>query len=196
MSKTDAEIKANAVIDANGDNQVDLFAGEYNFGLAVYASKMDLKTGSTDYSKQAMDAFIEGRKLIQANFGTNPVAGEGYHVELVKIAERALAAMENVIATATIHYINSTISDVEAYTGDISTVAKHWSEMKGFALSLQFSPIAKITKEDLIIVHTEMGQTPKADVDADSADYIARLKAARTKLQTVYGFDAEAVKAW
>jgi hypothetical protein len=196
LSKTDAEIKASAVIDANGDNQVDLFAGEYNFGLAVYASKMDLKTGSTDYSKQAMDAFIEGRKLIQANFGTNPVAGEGYHVELVKIAERALAAMENVIATAAIHYINATISDVEAYTGDISTVAKHWSEMKGFALSLQFSPIAKISEADLIAVHDLIGTAPKTAVDADTDAYIVQLKAARTKLQTAYGFDAEAVKAW
>jgi hypothetical protein len=197
LSKTDTEIKDNAVIDADNNNEVDLLGGEYNHGLAVYASKMDLKTGTTDYSKQAMEAFIEGRELIQANFGTDPVEGEGYHAELVEISERALDAMEYVIATASIHYINSTISDIEAYNGtDFTTVAKHWSEMKGFALSLQFSPIATISDADLEIVHTEMGQTPKADVDADATDYITRLKAARTKLQVAYGFDAEAVKAW
>jgi hypothetical protein len=196
LSKTDAEIKASSVIDANNDSVVDLLGGEYNYGLAVYASKMDISTGSSDYSKQAMEAFIEGRELIQANFGTNPVAGEGYHAELVEISERALAAMEKVIATATIHYINSTITDIEAYTTDISTVAKHWSEMKGFALSLQFSPVAIISKLDLIAVHDLMGQAPKASLDADVDGYIADLQAARTKLQTAYGFDAEAVKAW
>lgn len=198
LSKTDTEIKANAVIDADGNNVVDLFGGEYNFGLAVYASKMDLSTGTTDYSKQAMEAFIEGRELIQANFGTDPVAGEGYHVELVEIAERALLAMENVIATATIHYINTTISDIEAYVpaSDFSTIAKHWSEMKGFALSLQFSPVAKITDVQLEGVHNLIGTTPKADVTADSEAYIVKLKEARTTLQTVYGYDAEAVKAW
>ncbi|MGK0443128.1 MAG: hypothetical protein ACJA1U_000050 [Bermanella sp.] len=198
LSKTDAEIKASAVIDANGDKSVDLFGGEYNFGLAVYASKMDLSTGTTDYSKQAMEAFIEGRELIQANFGTDPAAGEGYHVELVEIAERALAAMENVIATATIHYINTTISDIEAYApnNDFSTIAKHWSEMKGFALSLQFSPVAKITEAQLINVHNLIGTTPKVDVNTDPDAYIEKLKEARTTLQTVYGYDAEAVKAW
>lgn len=196
LSKTDAEIKASAVIDANNDGVVDLLGGEYNYGLAVYASKMDLSTGSTDYSKQAMEAFIEGRELIQANFGTDPVAGEGYHAELVEISERALGAMEKVIATATIHYINSTISDVQAYITDISTVAKHWSEMKGFALSLQFSPVAIISETDLIAVHALLGQSPKASVDAGVDDYITDLQAARTKLQVAYGFDAEAVKAW
>ena len=196
LSKTDAEIKASAVIDANNDGVVDLLGGEYNYGLAVYASKMDISTGSTDYSKQAMAAFIEGRELIQANFGKDPVAGEGFHTELVKISERALGAMENVIATATIHYINSTITDVQAYTTDISTVAKHWSEMKGFALSLQFSPIATISEADLIAVHALLGQSPKVSIAAGIDAYIADLQSARTKLQVAYGFDAEAVKAW
>lgn len=196
LTKTDAEIKASAVIDANNDGVVNLLGGEYNYGLAVYASKMDISTGSTDYSKQAMEAFIEGRELIQANFGTDPVAGEGYHAELVEISERALGAMEKVIATAAIHYINSTIADVQAYTTDISTVAKHWSEMKGFALSLQFSPIATISEADLIAVHALLGQSPKASVDAGVDAYITDLQAARTKLQVAYGFDAEAVKTW
>jgi len=196
LSKTDAEIKASSVIDANNDGVVDLLGGEYNYGLAVYASKMDISTGSTDYSKQAMEAFIEGRELIQANIGTDPVAGEGYHAELVEISERALAAMEKVIATAAIHYINSTITDIEAYTTDISTVAKHWSEMKGFALSLQFSPIAIISEADLEAVHDLIGQSPKTSLDTDIDGYIADLKTARTKLQTAYGFDSEAVKAW
>lgn len=196
LSKTDAEIKASSVIDANNDGVVDLLGGEYNYGLAVYASKMDISTGSTDYSKQAMEAFIEGRELIQANIGTDPVAGEGYHVELVKISERALAAMEKVIATAAIHYINSTITDIEEYATDISTVAKHWSEMKGFALSLQFSPVAIISETDLTDVHDLMGQSPKASLDAGVDDYITDLQAARTKLQVAYGFDAEAVKTW
>lgn len=202
LSKTDAEIKASAESDINGNGKIDLLGGEYNYGLAVYASKVDTYSDADDLnlSADAMEAFLEGRQIIQDNFGTDPVEGEGYHVQLVEASERALAAMEKTIAGAAIHYINSTIEDAGNYDmQDASTLApfaKHWSELKGFALSLQFSPVAIISEQDLKDVHAKIGTTPKADVETNAAQFIADLEAARAILVEAYGFDATVAATW
>lgn len=200
LSKTDAEIKAAAESDVDGNESIDLLRGEYNYGLSVYSAKVDTYSDADDLnlSADAMEAFLEGRQIIQDNFGTDPVEGEGYHVQLVETSERALAAMEKTIAGAAIHYINSTIDDVTNYDGsDIASLAKHWSELKGFALSLQFSPVASISEADLKEVHEKIGTTPKASASAANAEqFIADLEAARTILVEAYGFDAAVAATW
>ena len=161
-------------------------------------------TVATDFSKGAMDAFLTGRALIQANYGTDPVLGEGYQAELVKLSKVALDNWEKAVAATVVHYINDVITDYSAYgTTSFNTaaevlLAKHWSEMKGFALGLQFRKGALISVEQLKAVHAAFGEAPallntdQAAVDA----YVAELEAARTVMQTAYGFNADNVANW
>ena len=204
LAYTDAENKASPAHDTDGDTQIDLMKGEYSFGHSINAAKRDAGSdGATDFSTEAMAAFIAGRKLINDNVAAdtaNDGAEAAYYNELVGYAETALGAWEKAIASTVIHYINDVIEETETLgtgEGEVSFAnrAKHWSEMKGFALSLQFSPIATISRDDLIAVHTNMGEAPVLTADA-VVDYVAKLEAARELMKDAYQFDAEVVAGW
>jgi len=200
--RTDAEVKAAYEFDTNGDNEIDLYS-EYSFGHAINAVKRDsgAQSGDVDFSKKAMDAFLAGRQLIQDNFGTDPVEGEGYHKYLAQYAETALNNWENAIAATVIHYINDYTADIASLSNaqedaSFADIAKHWSEMKGFALSLQFSPVAQISMEDLTTVHELMGQQPVTEAGLAADDYLEDLDQARDILQAAYGFSDTNVENW
>lgn len=199
---TDTANKAQQDNDTNLDGSIDLYS-EYSFGNSVNAAKRDKgATVATDYSKGAMDAFLTGRALIQENYGTDPVLGEGYQAELVKLSKVALENWEKAIAATVVHYINDVIADYATYgTSDFNDEGQfttHWSEMKGFALGLQFSPVALISVDQLKAVHVAFGEAPaflNTNQEAVTA-YIAQLEAARTVLQTAYSFNADNVANW
>jgi hypothetical protein len=95
-------------------------------------------------------------------------------------------------------------------------VAKHWSELKGFALSLQFSPVSPFRDEsvstvdldDLKMVIELIGDAPvladgsqngiAASGAAEDAvyAYIGKLTEARAILQNAYGFSDANTLAW
>lgn len=198
---TDAANKAQQDNDTNLDGEIDLYS-EYSYGHSVNAAKRDVgATVATDFSKGAMDAFLTGRALIQANYGTDPVLGEGYQAELVNLSKVALENWEKAVAATVVHYINDVIADYATFGSaefNSANLAKHWSEMKGFALGLQFSPVALISVEQLKTVHTAFGEAP-ALLNADQAAvdaYIVKLQEARTIMQTAYGFNADNVANW
>lgn len=201
---SDSENKAKQDNDTNQDGKIDLYS-EYSFGHSVNAAKRDKgsadNAAATDFSKGAMDAFLKGRAIIQENIGTDPVAGEGYHVELVAQANIALNNWEKAVAATVVHYINDVIADYATFgTSDFNSgdLAKHWSEMKGFALGLQFSPVALISVANLKSVHDAFGEAP-ALLTADQAAvnaYIVKLQEARAIMQTAYGFNADNVANW
>jgi hypothetical protein len=199
---TDAQIKSTPYSDANQDTQIDFYS-EYSFGHSINAVKRDsgAQGGDTDFSKGAMDAFLNGRQLIQDNYGTDPVEGSGYASNLATFAEEALNNWENAIASTVVHYINDYSADIASLSSaeadaSVATIAKHWSEMKAFTLSLQFSPVAQISMEDLTAVLTKMGESPELTA-GDAADaYLVELLEARTILQDAYGFSDENVANW
>jgi len=91
-----------------------------------------------------------------------------------------------------VHYINDLLQDIGTYPNeDFGDVAKHWSEMKGFALAFQFNRRSPMLGE-FEALHDLLGDAPvlssalQADIDAYTAD----LRTARGLLQTAYGFDA------
>ncbi|MCG7533706.1 DUF4856 domain-containing protein [Pseudoalteromonas sp. OOF1S-7] len=195
--------------DANVDGKID-FNSEYNFGNSTNAAKRDRGTAGnskpTDLTKEAFEAFYNGRKLINSTEGALSDA----QMETLKgHAKAALLAWEKAIAATVVHYINDTTKDLQAlkagvtggeYTAaDFATLAKHWSEMKGFALNFQFNRHSPFYAEGNVgqfeKMHDLMGNQPVIepnDVDA----YIEKLGQARDILQEVYGFDAENVANW
>jgi hypothetical protein len=198
--------------DANADGKID-FNSEYNFGNSTNAAKRDRgtvnNTNPTDLSKEAFEAFYNGRKLINS---TNGALNETQMETLKGHAKDALLAWEKAIAATVVHYINDTQKDLdllaaelagtaeEEYTSsDFATLAKHWSEMKGFALNFQFNRFSPFYTEANVgkfeQMHTLMGTQPAITADAIAA-YKVDLKAARDILEEVYGFDAENVANW
>ena len=194
--------------DTSGDGEMDLSA-EYNWGHAINAAKRD-RGHSTDLTADAFNAFYAGRALIAAN----PVLTDAQMDELKTYSDTARWAWEKAIAATCIRYINDVIADLsadadgedndddgetdEADEYNFYDHAKHWSELKGFALSLQFSPISPLTAEHTTELHGILGTAPTLPTaaDFDLAARKASLEQARTLLGTAYEFEAEDVTTW
>lgn len=185
--------------DSNDDGMIDLNS-EFNFGHSQNAAKRDRGTADnanpTDFTENAMQAFLMGRALINANVGAELTAEQ--MTELEGYATQAILNWEMAIAATAVHYINDTTADLEAFgtdAFDFATVAKHWSELKGFVISLQFNPDSPLSDAEHAAVNDLIGDAPVL-VEADIEAYLADLATARTKLQQAYEFDAENVANW
>ena len=129
---TDDEIADNRAMD-DDDGAIDL-KKEYSYGHSVNAAKRDRgAVVATDMTADAFDAFLAGRELLCDTVGELTSAQRD---ELYGYRDIAVTAEEAIMSTV-IHYINDTLQDMgKMGTADYSlgTHAKHWSEMKGFAL--------------------------------------------------------------
>jgi len=201
-SETDGRADWNGKHDTDGDGVYDLLS-EINFGQSVNAGKRDRgtagNTNPTDLTKQTMGAFIEGRRIINAA-APNALTEEQMAALIVQ-RDAAMDGWEKAIAATVVHYINDTNADLELLKNNdasfsYSDLAKHFSEMKGFALGLQFSPYSKVSAEDFAMLHAYMGKAPvMTDADAITA-YQADLIKARDILEAALSFDAENVANW
>jgi hypothetical protein len=183
--------------DTNGDGSID-FNSEYNFGHSANAAKRDRgATVATDFSKEAMDAFLQGRKLLNDTAGV--ALTDEQRTELYGYRDTAVLTWEKAIAATVVHYINDVDADLEKIGTDdfsYSTLAKHWSEMKGFALGLQFNKATPLSDADFITVHTMLGDMPVLTGEDEVLAYRANLLIARDLLQAAYAFDAENAANW
>ena len=191
------EIADSAAHDTNGDMAIDLLA-EYSFGHSRYGAQRDAgSVAPTNFSGEAFDALITGRAIIHDAAGRDLTDGEWEEV----LAQRdiAIAAWEKSIAASAIHYMNETIVDttaLETGTGyDFHDHAAHWSEMKGFALALQFNPYSPLSDADFATLHEKIGDAPVLDTD-ETAAYKEAILEARAILQATYGFDPQNVDGW
>ena len=134
-----------AAADHNGDGVIDL-KSEMTFAHAYYAADAD-KSGKTNYLAGITGAFIEGRKLI-ASTDSNALT-DAQRAELMAIADSIKTQWAQVIAEATFKYAGSVYKDLQKLmtiveaNGDVGDAfrayAKHWGELKGFAMALQTS---------------------------------------------------------
>lgn len=215
----------NGYYDTDGNGLIDP-RSEFNFGNAQNCAKRDVgsadNTNPTDLSTEAMDAFLAGRQILSnaANLGSLSADEE---VALAGHIKTAALTWEKCIAATVIHYINDVTTDMGNFSGgnfadvdNFTDLGKHWSEMKGFALGLQFSPFSPFRDEsvtavdlnDLKTILSDFGDAPvlangsqngvaaTTDTDSAIAAYIDNLEAARQTLETAYGFDAENVAGW
>ncbi len=207
---------SNGYYDSNGDGLIDLHA-EINQGHAVNCAKRDRGTADltqpTDFTQTAFTAFLNGRAIL--NSTTEELSEEA----LAALQAEALTASqtwEKCIAATVIHYINDTVADMddfgEAGYNDLSAFknhAKHWSEMKGFALGLQFNPDSPFLADSTALnalktVLSLMGDAPVlpngtqngSSFEGGVAQYRADLIAARDILESTYNFDSEHVSQW
>ena len=211
--------------DTNQDGEIDV-RSEVVFGHAQNCAKRDRGSAGaanpTNLMDPVFDAFLAGRRILETatadqTLTTEAAAALQGHITV------ASKIWEQCIAATVVHYINDVTADMGSFVApnfaDVSNftdLAKHWGEMKGFALALQFSPaspfrdgtVAGIDLDDLKQVLSLMGDAPvladgsqggqAATGTAQAAidGYLADLAAARDILEEAYGFDAEVVAGW
>lgn len=176
--------------DTNADGRLDLLS-EVNWGHSLNAAKRDRDSVTpTDFSADAFSAFVAGRhRIAQADGALSPADLEALKGE----RDRAVQAWEKAIASTAVHYLNELLRDHAAFgTPDYDFLghAKHWSELKGFALALQFNPRKMISTAQLTQLHQKLGEAPALPGPSAEA-YRAGLLEAKAILQTAYGFSAD-----
>ena len=134
-----------SIADFNQDGSIDL-KREMTYAHAYYAADAD-KSGKTNYLHNITRAFLDGRMLI-VSAGGNALTDE-QRADLMSHAASIKSNWEKVIAEATFKYAGSVYKDLQKLMtiieadGNVSETfrayAKHWGEMKGFALALQTS---------------------------------------------------------
>jgi hypothetical protein len=205
----------NGYHDTNGDGFIDP-RSEFNFGHAQNCAKRDVgsadNTNPTDLSTEAMGAFLAGRHII-ANASAAGSITTAELEELEGHIKTAALTWEKCIAATAIHYVNDVTNDIAEFSNgsyasviNFTNLGKHWSELKGFALSLQFSPfspfrdaaVTAVNLDSLKTVLSNIGDKPVLATDGQTAidAYLQALAAARDILQAAYGFDAENVAEW
>jgi hypothetical protein len=205
----------NGYHDTNGDGLIDP-RSEFNFGHSQNCAKRDVgssgNTNPTDLSTEAMSAFLAGRQVI-ANASAAGFITDAELAELQGHIKTAALTWEKCIAATAIHYINDVTADIGEFSNggyasvsNFTNLGKHWSELKGFALSLQFSPfspfrdveVTDANLNDLKSVLSAIGDAPvlATDTQATIDAYLQALATARAILQVAYGFDAENVAGW
>jgi len=199
---TNGRVDWNGQHDTDGDDKIDLLS-EKNWGNSVNAAKRDRGTASntnpTDYSKQAMDAFLMGRQLINDNASLSEVLSVAQKEELITYRDAAVTAWEKSVAATVVHYINDLHADLTKASDDdfdFVTTAKHFSELKGFALGLQFNPYSPMTDAQFEAMHVLLKDAPVLVGATEVATYQSDLIKARDILQTALSFDAENVTGW
>jgi len=185
--------------DTDGDGELDLMS-EVNFGNSVNAAKRDRgtvdNTMPTDYTTDIMEALLAGRKILNDNAGTE-LTTEQFDA-LIEQRDIIVDTWELSIATTVIHYINDTHADLATLGTDefnYADAAKHFSELKGFALGLQFNPHSALTDTEFELIHTLIGDKPVLE-SAGVEAYQANLMTARGILATALGLDSENVAGW
>ncbi len=177
--------------DSNSDGSID-FKSEYNFGLSRNAGKRDKGGSGVDFTQEIFSAFLAGRTAI-----TN----QGSVAEISAYRQTAANGMEKVIAATVVHYINDTLSDMSKLgTADesISNLNKHWAEMKGYTVALQYNPFRLITDGQLAELHGIMGKAPIYDQPGSNAynTQVNNYKRAKDVMQAAYGFSNTNMENW
>lgn len=188
--RSDAEVAAAAAFDTDGDGKIDLRT-EYTFGHAANASKRDdgsAASAPTDFSGEAFDAFLTGRAIIATAEGE---LDEQRRRDLLAQRDLAVLAWEKAIAASVVHYVNEVLVDMGKFgTAEYSFAdhAKHWSELKGFALAFQFNPRSPMTDAQFATLHEKLGTAPALPGAANVDAYKAGLLEVKQLFKTAYGF--------
>lgn len=185
--------------DSNGE--IDL-ASEYIFGHSANCAKRDLGSdiaAKTTYGDDAFTAFRSGRALILS------VDGELSAAQLDTLRgfrDTARDNWEKCVAATVIHYVNEIGADMDKFDTDaydFETHAKHWSELKGFALGFQFNPGSPMNSQSRFLeLHGILGIAPVlANATAQEiTDYKAGLARIKMVMKDAYGFDDLNLAAW
>jgi hypothetical protein len=185
------EIADTPALDANDDGAIDLLS-EVVYGHAGNAAKRDRGSKvASDLTTQAWDGFAGGRQLLAQTDG--PLTDAEMDM-LVRFRDDAVGAWEAAIAATALHYANKTLkelSKVGQESFSFAEYAKVWSELKGFALGLQFNRRSPMSQADFVTLHALIGDAPVSPAASAAAleGFAEDLRAARDLIAEAYDFD-------
>jgi hypothetical protein len=179
--------------DTSVDGRID-FRSEINFAFVTYLARRDstsAATARTSFLAEVDEGFRTGRAIITAAGGA--LTPEQL-MQLRAQRDRVVQNWDAGMAATTIHYINRVIRMMLAMGTpeyNFLTHAAIWSEVKVFALGMQFhraSPILARFDE----LHTLLGDRPvlASAPESERMAYLDRLRQARALVAEAYGFDA------
>ncbi len=199
-SEEDGRSDWNGKHDSNGDGLFDL-TSEVILGNAANAAKRDRgsvgNAAATNFTKDIMEAFLAGRNIINENAGS--ALTDEQMTSLLEQRNIVADGWERAIAATVVHYINEVHGDLDNFdTVDFNyaDTAKHYSELKGFALGLQFNPYSSITDEQFEQIHALFANKPALDTAENVTAYQVDLITARGIIAEALSFDAENVQNW
>lgn len=219
---TDDEIRNIGFKDSNPEDGAIDIRSEFNFGNSTNCAKRDagsLEGVPTDFTQEAFDAFITGRAILREATEQGELTVER-QAELETYIQQAAVTWEKCIAATVVHYINDLSADMaEFQDGKFASVdnflnmAKHFGEMKGFALGLQFSVESPFRESEESLNNlktllslmgdapvlpdgTQAGEPFNGGGQAGITQYLEDLQQARDILQETYGFAPENVAIW
>jgi hypothetical protein len=144
-----AEIKSPGYTDFNNDGKIDM-KSEVSFGHSVNAAKRDIgSTTGTTMTADIFDAFVAARTIISNGEGTDGALTTAQTTALDAEINTIITNWEKAIAATVVHYINDVVADLAA-DAPINDLAKHWSELKGFSLGLQFNTNSPLHQSDYV----------------------------------------------
>ena len=197
----DTDRKSGPYFDTDGSGSID-FKSEYIFGIAVNAAKRDVGApdGTVDFTSAIFNAYLEGRKLIH-----NEATQAEIDAQVTIIANN----WEKVIAATVVHYVNDVSADMLSLleagssagplSADCADLNKHWAEMRGFTIALQYNDFKLITDSQLMTVVDAMGSFPVHPEDGSTAFgtyHGVSLATIKSTLQSVYGFSDANMAGW
>jgi hypothetical protein len=207
------EVNRTGVVDDNEDGVLDINA-EHNFGASTNAAKRDVGASPeapTDFTGDAFEALKTGRAIItQAGVRFSEMSTEQRQA-LLAARDAAVQAWEAAYAATVVHYINDTLDDLSAIDDpqsefSFADLAKHFSEMKGFALGFQFhrnSPLLQPLEggsgqSRFERLHELLRDNPpcEAGVCVNEQAYRDDLLEARALMGDAYGFAQENLEVW
>ncbi|MGB3463800.1 MAG: DUF4856 domain-containing protein, partial [Cyclobacteriaceae bacterium] len=115
---------------------------------ANYTNNLNSADQLPEINKTLMDAYLTGRAAIVAN-----------NTEILDEQREIIYEYHEIVTAATaIHYINSTISDLNN-NNDIANAFHHLSEAYTFVKAIQYSPFKKLTQEEInTILNSNFGE--------------------------------------
>jgi len=207
------EVNRTGVVDDNDDGVMDINA-EHNFGASTNAAKRDVGASDeapTDFTNAGFEAFKTGRAIIsEAGVGFTAMSTQQQQA-LLAARDAAVQAWEGAYAATVVHYINDTLDDLAAIDDPDSEfsyadLAKHFSEMKAFALGFQFhrnSPLLQPVSEGseqsrFQRLHALLRDAPpcQAGICTNEQAYRDDLLAARALMGEAYGFAQANLEVW
>ena len=180
--------------DANSDGAIN-FHSEYNFTYATYAGKRDLGGSDVNFTQNIFDAFLEGRTAIVNQAPESQIAAQA---DIIK------ENWEKVVAANVVHYLNSTLGDMDGVTQSHIdnrnhwVLNEHWSEMKAFVYVLQYNDDKMISDADLSRLDELVGQAPpyylpnSQEANSVRSDY----DEIKQLMKSTYGFSDTNLASW
>ncbi len=155
-----SEVVNTPAMDRDGDGSIDLIS-ESTWGAAIWAAQYDALGLGTTLSKDAWQAFWSGRALLHDTVGSELT--EEQRSQLLIHRDQAVQAWERVVVLTIVQAIDDTIQAIES-EAELSTLAHHWSRVKGLSMGLQFNPDIQLGTEAFVAVQDAIGQSPKTGV--------------------------------